>query len=150
MRRHFAKFLSLTPADRRMLMRAAIALAKARLALRLMPFPAARKVIVRGQRRTPVSVPPPSAERIVWVVATAGRAIPGARNCLVQALVAQAMLLHAGHRCGLRIGVAKEGPRELRAHAWLESADGKVLIGDFELDRYHPLVASGRPASDAT
>jgi hypothetical protein len=36
----------------------------------------------------------------------------------------------------------------LIAHAWLES-EGRVLIGEFELDRYTPLVApdlqSGTP-----
>ncbi len=146
MSRRFAKFLALPRAERRMVTRAAIALVTAQLALKLMPFPAARKAIARGQALRPIPAPPPTAERIVWAVATAGRAIPGARNCLVQALVAEAMLLSAGHRCDLRIGVAKDGARELRAHAWLESADGKVLIGDFELDRYHPLAAAARPA----
>ena len=63
------------------------------------------------------------------------------KNCLVQAVAAEAMLIRAGHPCELRIGAAKNGPNELIAHAWLES-EGRVLIGDFELDRYTPLIAS--------
>jgi hypothetical protein len=49
------------------------------------------------------------------------------------------MLVRAGHPCEFRIGAAKNGPG-LIAHAWLES-EGRVLIGEFELDRYTPLVA---------
>ncbi|MGZ6212905.1 MAG: lasso peptide biosynthesis B2 protein, partial [Candidatus Binataceae bacterium] len=75
-----------------------------------------------------------------WAVEAMGRAIPGMKNCLVQAIAAEAMLIRAGHPCEFRIGAAKTGPRELIAHAWLESK-GKVLIGEFELDRYTPLVA---------
>lgn len=136
------KFRNLSAVDRHVLMRAAIALATARLALKLMPFRAAREVVLRSQARyRGPSVPP--AERIVWAVETAGRAIPGAHNCLVQALAAEAILLRAGHRCDLRIGVAKDGTSDLAAHAWLENGQGKVLIGDFALDRYHPLAMPG-------
>jgi hypothetical protein len=145
MRRRLAKFRSLPCADRRLLMRAAMALVTARLALKVMPFRAARNAIARGQALIRVPAPPPPADRIVWAVETAGRAIPGARNCLVQALAAEAILLRAGYRCDLRIGAAKDHARELAAHAWLVSGDGKVLIGDFELDRYHPLAAPERP-----
>ena len=71
---------------------------------------------------------------------TASRAIPGMKNCLVQAVAAEAMLIQAGYPCELRVGVAKKGPDELIAHAWVES-EGRVVIGEFELDRYTPLKA---------
>ena len=51
------------------------------------------------------------------------------------------MLIQAGYPCGLRIGAAKNGADELIAHAWVES-EGRVVIGEFESERYTPLVAS--------
>jgi Transglutaminase-like superfamily len=144
MRQRVVKFRRLSRADRRVLMRAAMALVTARVALKLMPLRAARRVIIRSQALARLPSPPP-AERIVWAVETAGRAIPGARNCLVQALAAEAILLCAGHRCDLRIGVAKDGTRELAAHAWLENGEGEVLIGRFDLDRYRALAMPEGP-----
>ena len=58
------------------------------------------------------------------------------------------MLSRAGYPCELRMGVAKKAPDELIAHAWVES-EGRVVIGEFELERYTPLKApqlkSGTP-----
>jgi hypothetical protein len=134
-----AKFLRLAPGDRRLLMRAAMTLIITKLALKTRPFIAAHKAAIRSQTLLRAPVPPPSAERIVWAVETAGRLIPGLRNCLVQALAAEAILLGARHSCELRIGVAKDQPGEFLAHAWLESG-GKVLIGAFQADSYTPLA----------
>jgi|SRR5271156_2602800 len=145
MARRLAKFSRLSFLDQRLLMRAALAVVSAKLAIRTLSLPAARAAVMRLERlgwleRLGRIVVPVRADRIVWAVETAGGAIPGMKNCLVQAVAAEAMLIRAGHPCELRIGAAKNGPRELIAHAWLES-EGRVLIGDFELDRYVPLIA---------
>jgi len=134
-----ANFFRLSFSDQRLLMRAALAVVGAKLAVRTLPLPAARAAVTRLERLGWI-VAPVRADRIVWAVETAGRAIPGMKNCLVQAVAAEAMLIRAGHPCELRIGAAKNGPDELIAHAWLES-EGRVLIGEFELDRYTPLIA---------
>lgn len=139
MTRRLAKFLRLSFSDQRLLMRAALAVVGAKLAIRTLSLPAARAAVTRLERPGWIAMPA-RADRIVWAVETAGGAIPGMKNCLVQAVAAEAMLIRAGHPCELRIGAAKNGPRELIAHAWLES-EGRVLIGDFELDRYAPLMA---------
>ncbi len=139
MARRLAKFFRLSFPDQRLLMRAALAVVGAKLAIRTLSLPRARAAVTRLERLGWI-VRPARADRIVWAVETAGGAIPGMKNCLVQAVAAEAMLLRAGHPCELRIGAAKNGPRELIAHAWLES-EGRVLIGDFELDRYAPLMA---------
>jgi hypothetical protein len=139
MARRLAKFFRLSFSDQRLLMRAALAVVSAKLAIRTLRLPAARAAVMRLQRLGWI-VGPARADRIVWAVETAGGAIPGMKNCLVQAVAAEAMLIRAGHPCELRIGAAKNGPRELIAHAWLES-EGRVLIGNFELDRYAPLMA---------
>ncbi|MGZ6243763.1 MAG: lasso peptide biosynthesis B2 protein [Candidatus Binataceae bacterium] len=139
MARRLAKFFRLSFSDQRLLMRAALAVVSAKVALRTLPLTAARAMVARLERLGWNAVPE-RADRIVWAVEAMGRAIPGMKNCLVQAIAAEAMLIRAGHPCEFRIGAAKTGPRELIAHAWLES-EGKVLIGEFELDRYTPLVA---------
>lgn len=146
-----AKFRRLPRDDRNLLLRAALTLAAARLALKLMPLQNARKAIVGKLGRLQcasaggIAAPSPAAERIVWAIETAGRALPGGGNCLLQALAAEAMMLRAGHHCELRIGVAKNGVQQMAAHAWLVAGDGSVLIGDFELGRYHPLASPVRP-----
>lgn len=139
MARGLANFSRLSFSDQRLLMRAALAVVSAKLAIRALRLPAARATVTRLERLG-WFVTPASADRVVWAVEAVGRAIPGMKNCLVQAVAAEAMLIRAGHPCELRIGVAKNGPDELIAHAWLES-EGRVLIGEFELDRYTPLMA---------
>ena len=139
MTRRLARFFRLSFSDQRLLMRAALAVVSAKLAIRTLSLPGARAAVTRLERLGWI-VMSARADRIVWAVETAGGAIPGMKNCLVQAVAAEAILIRAGHPCELRIGAAKNGPRELIAHAWLES-EGRVLIGDFELDRYAPLMA---------
>jgi hypothetical protein len=138
MARRLTRFFRLPFSDQRLLMRAALVVVSAKLAIRTLRLPAARAAVARLERLGWIVTPTP-ADRIVWAVEAAGRAIPGMKNCLVQAVAAEAMLVRAGHPCEFRIGAAKNGPG-LIAHAWLES-EGRVLIGEFELDRYTPLVA---------
>lgn len=140
MARRLAKFFQLPLSDQRLLMRAALAVVGAKLAIRTLHLPAARAAVTRFECLGWI-VMPARPDRIVWAVEAAGRAIPGMKNCLVQAVAAEAMLTRTGHPCELRIGAAKNRPGQLIAHAWLESA-GRVLIGEFELDRYTPLIAS--------
>lgn len=139
MARRLAKFFRLSFSDQRLLMRAALAVVSAKLAIRTLRLPAARAAVTRLECLG-WFVTPAHPDRIIWAVEAAGRAIPCMKNCLVQAVAAEAMLIRAGHPCELRIGAAKNGPGELIAHAWLES-EGRVLIGEFELERYTPLVA---------
>ena len=138
MARRIAKFFCLSFADQRLLMLAALSVVGAKLAVRTMSLPAARAAAARLQCLGWI-VALARADRVVWAVETTGRAIPGMKNCLVQAVAAEAILTRMRHPCELRIGAAKKGPGELIAHAWLES-EGKVLIGAFALDRYAPLV----------
>jgi len=138
--RRLVRFFRVPFSDQRLLIRAALAVVSAKLAIRTLRLPAARAAVARLERLGWIVTPTP-ADRIVWAVEAAGRVIPGMKNCLVQAVAAEAMLARAGHPCELRIGAAKNGPSGgLIAHAWLES-EGRVLIGEFELDRYTPLVA---------
>ena len=142
LKRSLASFLRLPGTEQRLLIRAAITLVIAKAAVKTMPLGDARRTVTRLQRRR-VPAPSPSPERIGWVVATAGRIAPGLRNCLVQALAAEALLIRAGYACELKIGAAKTGTDELTAHAWVER-DGTILVGAFEANRFRPLTAPVR------
>jgi hypothetical protein len=135
------KLLRLHLRDWRLLARAAVFLIAAKIALWVTSVADARNALARllATGRRPAILPSP--ERITWAVVTAGRVIPGLQNCLVQALAAEAILARAGYDCQLQIGAAKDGPHKLVAHAWLER-DGKILLGDFEPDRFRKLTAS--------
>lgn len=71
----------------------------------------------------------------------AARYVPRA-TCLTQALALQAMLGRAGTPSELRIGVARGKETEVDAHAWLE-CEGRVVIGDGQLERYVPMPGFG-------
>jgi hypothetical protein len=59
----------------------------------------------------------------------------------VRALASEYVLGRLGYPCELKIGVAKGAAGEFAAHAWLES-EGRVVIGEFEVDRYTALSAA--------
>lgn|SRR5215472_6594395 len=142
MARRLIRFFRRPFSDQRLLLRAALSVAAARLATRILPLPAARSAVRCIQPPGRVSSRA-SVERLIWAVDAASRAIPGMKNCLVQAVAAEAMLARAGHACELRIGGAKNESQEFIAHAWLESG-GRVLIGEFERERYAPMAAPRR------
>ena len=84
----------------------------------------------------------PDRDRIAWAMVTASGYVPGGHNCLVRALAAEIVLRRFGYDGELRIGIDRAAGGQFRAHAWLESA-GHPVIGDFELDNYVTLSASG-------
>ncbi len=86
----------------------------------------------RTQRSAPTRKYSP--EELAGALLSGSRFVPGS-TCLVQALAGQWLLQGEGYAPQLRIGVSKaEG---FQAHAWLE-LEGKVLIGDSEVERFTP------------
>jgi len=84
------KFLRLPPADRRLLVTAALLQAAIRLGLALLSYRKLRGLVDRLALTGTQPAPPVSPERIAQAVTRASRAVPGA-TCLAQALA-------AGHR----------------------------------------------------
>ncbi len=119
------KLLGLAPAERRLVLVAAVLVGAVRVGLSLLSFPTLRQFLAL-LARAHASAPLP-AERIAWAVVAAGRRIPGA-TCLVQALAAQVLLARHGHGAELRIGVAR-ATDGIEAHAWLER-DGEPIFGE--------------------
>jgi len=131
------RFWRLPPPDRALLVQSVTWLGAARIALWVLPFQAARRLLSR-------SLPPATgslvtAERITWALARARRAVPRA-TCLPLALAAEALLLRCGLPAELRIGVVKTAQGRLEAHAWVESG-GRIVVGELDegLSRYTPL-----------
>src|SRR4029450_7197547 len=81
-----------------------------------------------------------SIRRLAGLVQACGRFLPGT-TCLVQALTLQSLLCRAGPDSRVQIGVAKDGPRPLEAHAWVDCA-GEVLLDDADGISRYTLLAS--------
>jgi hypothetical protein len=140
------KFLRLPGWERALLMRSVLALATARLAIWVLPFNTARRLVV-GRRRE-VAPPRLTPAQVRWGVDNARRVVPRA-TCLPQALAAESLLAYAGHPALVRIGVMKTPAGKLEAHAWVESG-GRIVIGGLtraELGRFTPLPPLPGPRS---
>jgi len=127
-----AAFLALSGEDKRLLLEAFGACAYFRLLLYVVSANRLGSLVARSGRSGA------AVERIVWAVRTATRWTPAA-TCLVSGLALQRMLGRHGHRSELHIGVARTGGF-FSAHAWVER-DGRVLLGEGELDTYVRLVS---------
>jgi hypothetical protein len=110
----------------KLLFRAGVWIVAVRLGLSTLPFRAVRQMTMYRVTATGSEY---SVEEIVWAIRAVSRYVPKA-TCLVQALVVQRFLMASGHRCRLRLGVAKDVVRGFQSHAWVESGD-RVAIGEF-------------------
>ena len=126
-----------------MFLRAAAAVACARIALWILPFRSVCGFVcglpVASDVRDGSSV-----SALQWSVRVAARRIPLA-SCLTQALALRWLLVRAGHPASLHIGVAKSGARGFAAHAWVESR-GEILLGsEREASGFVPILALPPP-----
>ena len=143
--RPLAKFASLSPGEKTLLIQACFALASARIGLWVMPWGRLRRRLDRrvesGSARPDGSHSP---ERIVWAVRIASNYVTPRRSCLPRAVATKYLLGRNGHDADLVIGVAHNAFGKLRAHAWVEK-EGTVLIGEEERDSFTALEDSQRP-----
>lgn len=136
----FRRLARLSPVERRLLIRAVVAVAVVRVGLTLLPFRILPGLLARRTRARPRTAGV-SRENVAWAVGTASRYVPRA-TCLTQALAAQLLLAGEGEASRLHVGVARASDGTFRAHAWLES-EGRIVIGGSgtEVRRYVPLLA---------
>ena len=128
------RFLSLTPAERRRLLRAFLIVAGVRLGLWMISFPRFQRVLGRfnassGSKRRAALTTIAELAREVRIVSNY---VPHA-TCLTQALAGQVLLARYGYPAVVHVGVAKPETdiKPFQSHAWLES-DGQVIIGASE------------------
>jgi hypothetical protein len=136
-----SKFLRLSWREQKLVAGAVLALSAVRIGLVALPFATVRGIVARRYRRLDDKTSRPALERVTWAIEAASHYVPGGSNCLVRALASEYILGRLGYPCELKIGVAKGAAGEFAAHAWLES-EGRVVIGEFELDRYTALSAA--------
>ncbi len=118
---------TLTPQERRALALATRRVLAVRAQVAFLPLGRVLRR-VRRQSERPLNGPPLPMATLVWSVRTVSRRLLRRRPCLTQALALWGLLERHGYQSQLRIGVAREGAAQLKAHAWIEK-DGRVLIG---------------------
>jgi len=133
--------LRLPRSEKRLFARSLPLLVCTRVTLSTRPLPRVRATLEAVARRllSPAllaSLPP---ERIGWVVRAASCLVPFTRSCLPRALAMEALLKAAGLSPDLHLGVAPAPKGKLAAHAWVV-CQGKVVMGDGDLDAYAPLL----------
>jgi hypothetical protein len=128
--RRLRKYLDLRSVDKVLVIRAVLLLWAVRIELWLLPFHAVRRV-------TPLLVSSLAPSRITTVTPgqiglAVGRArsLVGCATCLVEALVIQGLLDHAGFSASLRLGAGRDTEGRFRAHAWVE-VEGRVAPGSW-------------------
>ncbi len=130
------RFRRQQPERRRLIVRAMLAVAAARLGVRLLSLPTLERIACRSPRRHASSAADPAD--IAWAVGIACRALPRS-TCLVAALAGQSLLSRAGHRSAIQIGVVRKHGEAFAAHAWVE-VDGERLIGGDGAEVYSALT----------
>ena len=117
--------------------RAAIALASAKLAIRFLPF---AKTVELGS--VPLAKPSRDGARTIddWVraVRRAGYAVPWRSVCFDQGLALQRLLRKRGVAAVLCYGGSPPASR-LRAHVWVKVGD-RVVLGEEEMKGHHLLA----------
>lgn len=144
--KEWRRFLELPQAERTLLVESYLLMSAIRLGLRALSFATLRRCLALGAgpyRGCAEDVAQLSPHRIGQLVDVASRYVPAA-TCLAQALTAQVLLARRGCLGQLRIGVAKNQDRQLRAHAWLE-CDGEVVVGGSVSDDFRPLLSLEAP-----
>lgn len=138
------KFVRLRGRDRALLTKTFILLTAIRVGLWLLPFQTLRRLLDSvSYPRQPQDAPPPprSVDRMIWMVNTCSRYMPGQVKCLARALATEVLLRRHHHNPQLQIGVTKTPYGQLEAHAWVE-LEGQVVIGQVDdLARFTPMPA---------
>jgi hypothetical protein len=135
------KLARLTPAERRLLFRAAAAVAAFRVALWVLPYRRVAALLPAhpSAARDGSAIPP---ARVAWAVRACARRVPGA-SCLTRALAARWLLAHAGIPSTLHFGWARDDDGRFHAHAWLEQGGTVLLGGEERIGSFHVLGAGG-------
>lgn len=129
------RFRHLDPAERRLVLEAALFTVAVRLALSALSLRTVRGLLAR----IPAVAGPVSgqaASSIARAVTRARAVVPGA-TCLVRALVVRTLLVRRGHSAHLRLGFVRSEGGVLSGHAWVES-EGRVFDDTGEASGYAP------------
>lgn len=143
------KLFGLPWRDRVLLAEAALTLAVARLAVLVLPFRWIAPRLGETMADSPAEdqAEPELLRRIGWSVSVASHFLPWTSRCLAEAIAGKAMLQRRGLRSTLYLGLAKDGPADVEAHAWLRCGS-RVLTGGQTSDGYAVIASFTEPAPD--
>jgi Transglutaminase-like superfamily len=129
------RFRHLDPAERCLVLEAALFTVAVRLALSALSLRTVRGLLAHiPSVASPVSGD--AAEHIARAVTRARAGVPGA-TCLMRALVVQTLLVRRGHSAHLRLGFVRSAKGVLSGHAWVVS-EGRVFDDTGEASGYAP------------
>jgi Transglutaminase-like superfamily len=137
MQTRLSKFIKLPAPDRWLLSSAVVSLIRARFTVM---FVSVRKILLPVAPQIEAVSSDTDAEKISWAVETAARIVPTAKNCFVRAIAGRDMLARRGVSSQIRLGVAKNSPDILSAHAWLECGS-TIVTGEGEHRSYAAMPA---------
>src|SRR5688500_16511058 len=116
--RDFQAYLRLSKRQRALLLRAAMALLRARLRLALLPASS----VCRSRRVAGLGSGEVSPREAAWAVQAVSRRLPGT-HCLARSLALVDMLRSSAREIEIRFGVIPAGAGAIEAHAWV-ACDG--------------------------
>jgi len=137
----FSRFLLLKGTERWLLMKVGVLLMTIQLGLPLLPFKTLYGALA-GKRPTEDRPVTESLERqpiIIEAIELASRHSPIHITCLAKALAGRYLLARSGVVAELRIGVRRNVPGGLEAHAWLED-HGQIILGEIENMAHYTLL----------
>jgi hypothetical protein len=136
------KLIALGPSGPALLAEAAITLIRIRLGLTFSSLTRVQAGFLPAATLTR-HLPPDALEQIAWSTRNMARLVPGA-SCLTQGLALQALLHRRSVASELKLGVRRDGPDGLAAHAWVV-VDGRVVIGGAarDLAPFAPIAGFG-------
>ena len=127
------RFAALDSAERRLLLRAVVWLAVARLWLVFVPFQRLASRLEPGANTAGADAE--TLRRVGAAVRSAGANVPWRSDCFPQSIAAYKLLQREGIGSTIHLGVDKSGDDTLLGHAWLTCGD-VVVTGGEDLDRY--------------
>jgi len=126
-----ARLLALPMADRLALAEAAMLLGLTRAMVLAVPFRIYSRLLGRHMAEAARMDTPAHAgaiTRVKWAVATMGRHLPWECNCMNSSITGMLMLRRRGIPCTMYLGVVRESPEKIKAHAWLR-AGTQIIVG---------------------
>ena len=113
-------------------------LAVSGLSVRMLPFRLVARILGKHMAQSEAKYDQDTLKKVqsvISAVTVAGRHVPWECKCLVQAITGKMVLKRKGIQSTLFLGIAKQNPVELSAHAWLK-VDQWVVLGGGGLEKY--------------
>ena len=131
-----SKYWGLKRQDRRLVRRAVLALAFARIKLWRYSFQQLSEQLESGHSGAADVADPAFLGRLSYAIGAAAGHVPWRSDCFPQCIAARALLNKEGLSSTIHLGVERVGEADLEGHAWLTCGEFVVAGGGTNLDRF--------------